>query len=488
MQARRGRRRPRADSGRRGTTWATSTSSPAGCPGRSPRWRRPRTRWAATCTRSAGWTAPGCCARPAWSATPTCCSPGSRRSCGPRGSGPGPRRDRAGAGRVRARRAASADLARRARPRRRRAAVRAARQPVAGSAGPSCSLLRCERRSADGRRARARRPALPADRRPAPPQLAVRLPGGAAPRPGPDRRPARPGVPAAGRRAAGRASPRRGCAPATRCQSRLHVREVRTAASRCTAGTPPGPPRRYAAGWSSSGSYQSGFGLPRPADRQRGARAAAGPARSRRGAAQRQPGGFFAALERARAVSTRLPQVAPPSDERTAALLTELRRSEEEARDLAGRPRRRGVARPGCAPGSPACSARSAPGPGSWRARTGAPAARSARVAEVRQRARELGTAFVSYVVHDGRWRAVLACRRPPPAARPGRRGRGRGAGAAGARRPGRAGDAAAAGSAAGRRTALRSRSGCAGSTTCSWRRWVSTGRRWWSRPARRWR
>ena len=120
------------------------------------------------------------------------------------------------------------------------------------------------------------------------------------------------------------------------------------------------------------------------------------------------PAEFFAALERARAVSTRLARVAPPSDERTAALLTELRRSEQEARDRQGDP---GAGEELARLRSRIAGLQREVRARAWEleGRTGAPAARSARVAEVRQRARELGTAFASYVVHDGRWRAVLA-------------------------------------------------------------------------------
>ena len=68
------------------------------------------------------------------------------------------------------------------------------------------------------------------------------------------------------------------------------------------------------------------------------------------------------------------------------------------------------------------CSATSAPAPGSSRAATASPGRRSARVGEVREAAQAAGTAFVSYVVHRGRWRAVVASARPAAGGRPGRR------------------------------------------------------------------
>ncbi len=125
------------------------------------------------------------------------------------------------------------------------------------------------------------------------------------------------------------------------------------------------------------------------------------------------PADLFAAIERGRAVSTRLAPVGPPTDERTAALLSELRRREEEARLLEG------------VPGATDERAR-------LRAESGRlqrdirrrgweveghrepPSHRSARLQEVRAAAREAGTAFVSYVEHGGRWLAVVASDRRP--------------------------------------------------------------------------
>ena len=51
-----------------------------------------------------------------------------------------------------------------------------------------------------------------------------------------------------------------------------------------------------------------------------------------------RPGDVLAMVEQSRAISTRLPQLRPPDDERTAALLGELRALEEEARGLEGDP------------------------------------------------------------------------------------------------------------------------------------------------------
>ena len=266
-------------------------------------------------------------------------------------------------------------------------------------------LLRCERSSVDGRVLRARRPALrliAARAR----QLAVDCRA--------ERRldlarsadllalecALRAGAPPDGV-----AAPRlRASDP---LQSRLHAREVRTlvALHRGDTARAAAEVRR---GLVELGSYQSGFG----SLDLRTASAVHGLPLARLGldVALRNdsPAEFFAALERARAVSTRLARVAPPSDERTAALLTELRRSEQEARDRQGDP---GAGEELARLRTRIAGLQREVRARAWEleGRTGAPAARSARVAEVRQRARELGTAFASYVVHDGRWRAVLA-------------------------------------------------------------------------------
>ncbi len=122
---------------------------------------------------------------------------------------------------------------------------------------------------------------------------------------------------------------------------------------------------------------------------------------------------FFAALERGRAISTRLAPVGPPTDVRTAELLTELRRTQEEARGLEGDARaaeRTATLRSRAARLQREIRARA------WEleGRAERTVATSARVADVQAAARVRGTAFVSYVVHAGRWRAVVASGRRP--------------------------------------------------------------------------
>jgi tetratricopeptide (TPR) repeat protein len=122
---------------------------------------------------------------------------------------------------------------------------------------------------------------------------------------------------------------------------------------------------------------------------------------------------FFAAVERARAISIRMAAVRPPEDEHTADLVTELRRCQEEARGLEGDPgRAEDLAR---------LRGRSARLQREVRARAWELEGRtepevrgSARVAEVREAARTRDTAFVTYVVHAGRWHAVVASARRP--------------------------------------------------------------------------
>lgn len=122
---------------------------------------------------------------------------------------------------------------------------------------------------------------------------------------------------------------------------------------------------------------------------------------------------FFAAVERGRAISTRLAPVGPPTDERTAELLTELRRTQEEARGLEGTA---GHAEQLARLGSRAARLQREIRARAWEleGRSERPVAGSARVADVRAAARASGTAFVSYVLHAGRWRAVVASGRRP--------------------------------------------------------------------------
>ena len=121
---------------------------------------------------------------------------------------------------------------------------------------------------------------------------------------------------------------------------------------------------------------------------------------------------FFAAVERGRAISIRLARVAPPSDERTADLLTSLRRTAEEVRDLEGDPTASAELarlRQRTADLQRDIRARA------WELEGGGEAGReSARLTEVRTAARTHGTAFATYVVHRGRWVAVLASSRRP--------------------------------------------------------------------------
>lgn len=125
------------------------------------------------------------------------------------------------------------------------------------------------------------------------------------------------------------------------------------------------------------------------------------------------PADFFAAVERARAISTRLAPVGPPTDERTADLLTELRRSQEEARDLEGNA---AFAEQLARLRSRAARLQREIRARAWEVEgaTERSVSVSARVADVRAAAGALGTAFVTFVVHGGRWRAVVASGRRP--------------------------------------------------------------------------
>lgn len=125
-----------------------------------------------------------------------------------------------------------------------------------------------------------------------------------------------------------------------------------------------------------------------------------------------RPGDVLAMVEQSRAISTRLPQLRPPDDERTAALLGELRRAEEEARGLEGDP--------DAVPEVARLRSRSATLQRDIRARAwelegdadgaavGAP-----RLSHVRSAVRDTGAVFVSYARHRGRWLAVVVRRGP---------------------------------------------------------------------------
>lgn len=195
-------------------------------------------------------------------------------------------------------------------------------------------------------------------------------------------------------------------------QARLQTREVRA-----LAALHRGDPVRAAAevrhGLAELGSYQSAFG----SLDLRTASAVHGLPLARLGLELANRSGsaaeFFAAVERGRAISTRLAPVGPPTDERTAELLTELRRSQEEARGLEGDPtsaEHLGRLRSRAARLQRDIRARS------WELEAAPEDAilSSARVADVRAAARASGTAFVSYVVHEGRWRSVCASVRHP--------------------------------------------------------------------------
>jgi tetratricopeptide (TPR) repeat protein len=122
------------------------------------------------------------------------------------------------------------------------------------------------------------------------------------------------------------------------------------------------------------------------------------------------PAAVFHHIEQARAVSTRLPQVRPPGDERTAALLSELRRVEEDARGLEGdsaaveelaelRDRAADLQRD--------IRARA------WEVEgSSGSAGASPRIGRVRDAARDDAGAFVSFARHQGRWVAVSVCGR----------------------------------------------------------------------------
>lgn len=120
-----------------------------------------------------------------------------------------------------------------------------------------------------------------------------------------------------------------------------------------------------------------------------------------------RPGDVLAMVEQSRAISTRLPQLRPPDDERTAALLGELRRLEEEARGLEGDPDAGAeLAR---------LRTRAAALQRDIRARAwelegdaGTSAVDAPRLSHVREAVRETGSVFVCYARHRGRWLAVV--------------------------------------------------------------------------------
>jgi len=120
-----------------------------------------------------------------------------------------------------------------------------------------------------------------------------------------------------------------------------------------------------------------------------------------------RPGQVLSVVERSRAISTRLPRLGPPDDAATAALLTELRRVEDEATALAGEP--------AAAPRLSRLRARAATLQREIRARSwevegdgGSRVALAPSVTDIRTAARDQGTAFLSLARHRDRWLAVL--------------------------------------------------------------------------------
>ena len=186
---------------------------------------------------------------------------------------------------------------------------------------------------------------------------------------------------------------------------RLQVREVRAlAASRADAGRALAEVHR---GLSELASFQRGLG----SLDLRTAGAVHGVALARIGLdvtlGRGRAGDVLAMVERSRAISTRLPQLRPPDDERTADLLGDLRRLEEEARGLEGDPDAGAeLAR---------LRSRAAALQRDIRARawelegdTGTSPVDAPRLSHVRAAVRETGSVFVCYARHRGRWLAVV--------------------------------------------------------------------------------
>lgn len=186
---------------------------------------------------------------------------------------------------------------------------------------------------------------------------------------------------------------------------RLQVREVRALAALHT-GDPARARLEVRRGLDELGAHQSGFG----SLDLRTAMARNGAALAQLGLAvavdEGSPAAVLATVERSRAVSTRLPTVRPPSDDATARLLAELRQVEEEVRALEGlagsvsaliRLRSRAAAL------QKEVRARSWELESELRGVVGAP-----RLSQVRRRAQESGTVFVTFARHRGTWLAVV--------------------------------------------------------------------------------
>ncbi|MFT4009215.1 MAG: CHAT domain-containing protein [Nocardioidaceae bacterium] len=190
---------------------------------------------------------------------------------------------------------------------------------------------------------------------------------------------------------------------------RLHTREVKALAA-MNAGDRARARTEVRRGLAELGSYQNRFG----SLDLRTAAAVHGGALARLhleiALDDGRPGAVFNAIEEVRAVSTRLPSVRPPSDERTASLLSELRQVQEEERALQGES--------ASAVESRRLRQRAVDLQDQIRARAWelegeqGGSGRGATVGDVR---RGLGTqpcgdgAFVSYARHQGEWLAVLA-------------------------------------------------------------------------------
>jgi tetratricopeptide (TPR) repeat protein len=196
--------------------------------------------------------------------------------------------------------------------------------------------------------------------------------------------------------------------PGDALQIRLQVREVR-ALTHLRSGDRGAAAREVRRGLEELGSYQHRFG----SLDLRTASAVHGVALARLGldVALRSgsPAEVFAFVERSRAVSTRLSQVRPPSDERTGELLAMLRQVEEDARGLSGDP--------AAADTLARLRGRGAQLQREIRARAWevesdhrSPVEAAARLGPVRAAAGD--RAFATFARHRGRWVAVVAAGR----------------------------------------------------------------------------
>lgn len=187
--------------------------------------------------------------------------------------------------------------------------------------------------------------------------------------------------------------------------TRLQVREVRALAA-LRANDLAKAAAEVRRGLTDLGSYQSGLG----SLDLRTAAARHGVSLAQVGldiaVDQGLPAAVLVAVERSRAISTRLPQVRPPSDPETARMLGELRQVEEEARGLEGDPDSllqltRLRAR--------AASLQKEIRARSWELEgDGASAEQAPRLSDIRGAVRESGSVFVTFARHRGDWLAVV--------------------------------------------------------------------------------